>query len=151
MLKLSALFSPLIKPITSLIDGWNERATVKLKGKLAVSQAKSSAKVARYLADAKRYELDAQRDQSYDERVLSNRERSLADEAIIAVFMSMFALHFVPVTQPYMLDGWIAMGYEGVPWWFEFVMVGICVSTLGLMRLLRLWFSIFKRGKANER
>jgi len=42
-----------------------------------------------------------------------------------------------------MAAGWQAMGYQGAPWYFEFVIVGIAVSTLGLMRLFRAFWAFW--------
>jgi len=53
------------------------------------------------------------------------------------VFLGLFIANFIPQLQPYMANGWQTMGYKGAPWYFEFVIVGIAVSTLGLMRLFR--------------
>ena len=39
------------------------------------------------------------------------------------------------------------MGYKGAPWYFEFVIVGIAVSTLGLMRLFRAFWG----GRSNSK
>jgi len=52
-------------------------------------------------------------------------------------FLGLFIAHFVPQLQPYIADGWQAMGYQGAAWYFEFVIVRIAVSTLELMRLFR--------------
>ena len=89
-------------------------------------------------------------DVDYDIQVLRNRERSWADELLIAIFTGIFILTFVDALQATwsgqrlglaeaVADGWRAHGYDGAPWWFEFAMAGILVSTLGLFRLLRLW------------
>jgi len=51
-------------------------------------------------------------DADYDLQVLKNRYESVTDEIIITVFLGLFIVHFIP--QP-------------------FVIVGIAVSTLGLM------------------
>jgi len=55
------------------------------------------------------------------------------------VFLGLFIANFIPQLQPYMANGWQTMGYKGAPWYFEFVIVGIVVSTLGLMRLFRVF------------
>jgi len=34
------------------------------------------------------------------------------------------------------------MGYKVAPWYFEFVIVGIAVSTIGLMRLFRAFWGV---------
>jgi len=47
--------------------------------------------------------------------------------------------------------GWQAMDYKGAPWYFEFVIVGIAVSKLGLMRLFRAFWGVGKGSKARVR
>jgi len=59
------------------------------------------------------------------------------DELFILFFLGLFVCHFIPAMQSYMQKGWQAVGYNGASWYFEFVIVGIAVSTLGLMRLFR--------------
>jgi len=70
----------------------------------------------------------------------------VTDEIIITVFLGFFIAHFIPQLQPYMANAWQAMGYKSPPWYFEFVIVGIVVSTLGLMRLFRAF-----RGSKNTK
>lgn len=43
------------------------------------------------------------------------------------------------------------MDYKGAPWYFEFVIVGIAVSKLGLMRLFRAFWGVGKGSKARVR
>lgn len=83
-------------------------------------------------------------DAAYDIQALQNRTKTSSDELIIVTWFVIFQMHFVLFTQPYMAAGWAAMGYTAVPWWFEFGMVGILVSTLGLMRLLRVFIGKVK-------
>ena len=75
-------------------------------------------------------------DVDYDIQVLRNRERSWADEVLIAIFAGIFILPFVDALQATWSGrllglaeavgaGWRAHGYDGAPWWFEFAMVGI--------------------------
>ena len=40
------------------------------------------------------------------------------------------------------------MGYTGAPWYFEFIIVGIAVSTLGLMRLFRPFWRVRAETRA---
>ena len=144
---LSAVLNFFTNPLADVIGGWNERKTLAAKNTQKLVEAEINCKVAKLEAAAKRYEIEATADQDYDMQVLRNRNNTLADELIIVIWFIVFLMHFVPVTQPHMAKGWAAMGYESGPaWWFEFGMIGILVSTLGLMRVLRLML-----GRAREK
>lgn len=137
----SALAGSIVKGVSGFVERRQEHAKIKTAGKLKIASAKIEFKVAKWQARATRLAAKESNDASYDMQVLKNREHSYADEFLIGMMMLLFLMHFVPVMQPYMVKGWAAMGYSGVPWWFEFVMVGIFVSTLGLMRLFRLFWT----------
>jgi len=83
------------------------------------------------------------------ESIKSNRE-SIVDEVLVYGTMALVAMHFIPYTQPHMLNGWLAMGYKGTPWWFEFAVVGIFVRKLGLMSFFRMWMTRFGAKKADQ-
>ncbi|WP_368880647.1 hypothetical protein [Shewanella algae] len=134
---LSSLFGFLTNPIADLTGGYRERKRIAAETAGAIASAEANLKIAKFTAQAKREERQDVSDTDYDLAVMQNRRFTLMDELIIIVFLGMFISHFVPNLQPYMQGGWVAMGYQGAPWWFEFVIVGIVVSTLGLMRLFR--------------
>jgi len=96
-------------------------------------------------AEAKHLANQKGNDSDYDLQVLKNRRVSIMDEIIITVFLGLFIAHFILQLQQYMANGWQAMGYKGAPWYFEFVIVSIAVSTLGLMRLFRAFWG--SKGK----
>jgi hypothetical protein len=145
-----SLFTSILSPLSSLASSWSERRTTKLKGKIKLEEAKWDLKVARVKSKAQEVMIENTRDFDYDLQVLKNRNNTIADEIIICLWVVVFALHFIPSTQGLMASGWEAMGYhDSLPWWFEFGMVGILVSTLGLMRVLKLWASMFGRRPVN--
>ena len=124
-------------------------------GRIEVKRA--DLEVARIEAEIRRQERADTADIDYDVQVLRNRERSWADEILIAIFAGIFILPFIDALQATwtgqrlglaaaVADGWSAHGYDGAPWWFEFAMVGILISTLGLFRLFRMWHG--RRGVA---
>ena len=142
------------------------RALVKLAGDIAgqyharkkakadvagrIEEKRADLEVARIEAEINRAKRTDAADADYDLQVLRNRERSWADEVLIAIFAGIFILPFVDALQATwtgkrlgiaeaVAEGWAAHGYDGAAWWFEFAMVGILVSTLGLFRLFRMW------------
>lgn len=147
------MFSFLIKPIielgTSLASDWSARKRVKVESQVKIAEKEVELKVAKIDAAIKREEVELERDNDYDMQVLRNRDKTMADEIIVFLWFSVFVSHFIPQTQPYMAEGWASMGYtDGPAWWFEFGMVGILVSTLGLMRLFKMFFGKFKGSGA---
>ncbi|RTR33530.1 hypothetical protein [Shewanella atlantica] len=144
---ISKLFSFLTNPIADLTGGYRERKRIASVMAADVATAENNLKIAKFKAQAARVERQEDNDAGYDLTVLNNRRETKMDELIIIVFLGLFLCHFIPVMQPYMAGGWQAMGYKGAPWYFEFVIVGIAVSTLGLMRLFR----AFWRARENKK
>lgn len=139
---ITGLLSFFTKPVADLVGGYTARKQVAAEMAADVAKAENNVKIAEAEARAERARNREQNDTDYDLTVLHNRENSTTDDIIIYVFLGIFIAHFIPALQPYMHAGWVAMGYNGVPWWFELVLVGICVSTLGLMRMFRSWRSL---------
>ena len=147
------IFTTLIGLAGEIVGRYQGRKKAKAESAAKISEKRSELEVARIEAEINRTQRLDNSDTDYDIQVLRNRERSWADEVLIALFAGIWILPFFDALQAtwtgQMLGlaeavaaGWRAHGYDGAPWWFEFAMVGILVSTLGLFRLLRLW-----RGK----
>lgn len=126
-------------------------------------EAKTSITLARAQAKSTRFSQRLAADADHDARVQANRQHTKMDEFLILVFSAIFLLPFIaPIVDlvarglacafghcpPFGLtlglgdivaQGWKAHGYDQAPWWFEFAMVGILVSTLGLMRVLNIF------------
>ncbi len=135
-----AIFTAIAALLSSGIGAYRDVQKQDSEARLKVMDAKAELKLAKLAGETQRYLVSAENDASYDNNVLKNRRFTYADELIIGVWLSIFIGHFIPPLQPYMAGGWAAMGYTtGPPWWFEFGMVGILVSTLGLMALFKIW------------
>lgn len=143
---LKSLLSFLTDPVADLTGGYRERKRIAAEMAAGIATAEGNLKIARFTAQARRLDNQEANDSDYDQTVLNNRRETLMDELIIVVFLGLFICHFIPDMQPYMAGGWKAMGYKGAPWYFEFVIVGIAVSTLGLMRLFRAFWRV--RGES---
>lgn len=136
---LTKLFSFLTNPLADVVGGWNERKNIAASSAAQIAEAEVALKLTKLTAKAKQIERESEMDFDYDTQVLKNRNNTFADELIIMIWFIVFMMHFIPATQPYMNAGWVSMGYiDGPAWWFEFGMVGILVSTLGLFRILKL-------------
>jgi uncharacterized ion transporter superfamily protein YfcC len=110
---------------------------IKEKGKLSIAQAQIDLDLAKLKSQIKQQETQAANDMTYDMQVLKNRRESLIDEFIILGFFVIMILTFIPETQATMAEGWRAL--NNTAWWFEFGIVGILVSTLGLKDVLRIF------------
>jgi hypothetical protein len=145
---LQFLIKPLLSVGAKLAGDWSARKSVAAASKVKVAEKRVDLQVAKIEAKIRQTQVEMSRDADYDMQVLKNRQGSYADEFIIVTWFVVFLAHFMPYLQPYMKSGWAAMGYTtGPAWWFEFGMVGILVSTLGLMRVLRLMLGKMKKDK----
>ena len=118
---------------------------IKMAGEIEIAKAKTDFKVAKMLATAERTKRESMQNLNYDMQVLKNRRETLSDEFIILGFFMILILTFVPHTQHSMVIGWEALKHA--PWWFEFGIVGILVSTLGLKDVLRMFLNAFPNRK----
>ena len=136
------------------VEGREKRKLQKDQQKFEIRELQHDLKKTQITADIDRTKSNDSKDFDYDQQVLRNRERSIIDEVLIIFFMAIFAMHFIPSLQTYMLKGWEAM--EAAPFFFHFTIIGIVISTLGLMRLFRLMVEmkrdVFKtKGISNGR
>lgn len=125
------------QPLINVVGGWQARKTMAAQSaqaaivnQLDIDKAVTTAKIQRITSQDNA-------DIAYDLMVLENRKKTYADDVIQLFFLCIIIMHFIPKTQPYMFDGWAAI--DKAPWWFQFGIVGILISTLGLMRIFRMW------------
>ncbi|WP_435275708.1 hypothetical protein ACMAZF_01350 [Psychrobium sp. nBUS_13] len=124
-------------PFAELIGGWQARKTIAAQTASELAQAESNLKIAKVNAKIQRTKSQDESDISYDMQVLKNRALSYMDEVLIIFWLVVFVLHFIPEYAQTMQAGWVAI--NKAPWWFQFGMLGILVSTLGLFKLFRMW------------
>jgi hypothetical protein len=136
----------IIRPIIGIFDIDAETRKIKTEGRHKIASAKINLKVAKINAKSKIEDTRATNDISYDMQVLMNRSKSVTDDILLMAFVLLVICHFIPPMQPYMRNGWDAMGYSHAPWWLEFGIVGILVSTLGLMGVIRLFCNVIPSG-----
>ena len=141
---LKSIFNFFANPVADLTGGYRERKHIASEMAANIATAECNLQMAKFNAEARRLDNQAGNDSDYDLQVLKNRKETYMDELIIAVFLGLFIAHFIPALQPYMADGRQAMGYNGAPWYFEFIVVGIAVSTLGVMRLFKAFWGARK-------
>ena len=147
---LGAILGFITKPLADVVGGYQARKTMAAKNESILVQARIDLKLTKIKAKIEQTVTTSQQDNDYDTQVLKNRNNTYADEFIILVWFGLFIAHFIPEYAAIMAGGWKAMGYSGAPWWFEFGMVGILVSTLGLMRLFKLWVGKVRKTDADK-
>ena len=134
---LTAVLNFIAAPFAEVVGGWQarknmaeERETSKVQSKLRIEEATSNAIIQRVqTADDNDFLLDL--------RAQENKATSFIDEILIVYWLSIVTMHFIPATQPYMFDGWEAI--EKAPMWFQIGIIIIMVTTMGGMRILRLF------------
>lgn len=148
MIGITTLLGSLITAGAEGWKSWQKRKAEEVDAKHQLSLAKINAKTAKFVAKQALREKRMDQDHDYDLVVLQNRKDTWIDEIIIIVWIVVYAMHFVPFTQPFMAAGWATMGYVGVPWWFEFGWIGILISTLGLRGVFRDWINRWGASRA---
>lgn len=140
----------------------------KVQLRAARVEAQITTTLARAKAKSERFTQRLAAASDHDARVQANRQFSKMDELLIVTFLAIFVLPFLApildliaagiacvVSQcpaagwslglaDVVAQGWAAHGYDKAPLWFEFAMVGILVSTLGLMQLFNSFFGALK-------
>lgn len=134
---LSTAISFFTNPVADIVGGWQARKTIASKTASDIAHLEGELKKTRLQASIDRLKNQDGEDADYDQKVLDNRRYTLMDDFLILFWLVIFAMHFIPATADEMAKGWIAIAKA--PWWFQFGMVGILISTLGLMRLFRMW------------
>lgn len=133
----SKILSFITDPIADVVGGWQARKTIAAETSADIARLDGELKKAKIQAKIDRTQNQDSADISYDMQVLKNRALSVMDEILIVFWLVVFSLHFIPEYADTMDAGWKAI--NKAPWWFQFGMLGILVSTLGLMRLFRMW------------
>lgn len=131
-MNLFSLIGSIAKPLINIFQTDSETKRLKIEGKLQVAKAKINLKVSNINARATK----SKNAMTYDMQVLKNRNRTIMDEVLMLWALSLVTAHFVPGLQRHMALGWGAMGYATPPWWLDFIIFGMFVSTLGLKGLL---------------
>ena len=134
---LSSIVNFFTKPVADIVGGWQGRKNAAAQTVNELALLEGDLKKARVKADIKRVENQDYQDADYDQKVLDNRKYTIMDDLLITFWLVIFVMHFITGYADKMAAGWTAIGKA--PWWFQFGMLGILVSTLGLMRLFRMY------------
>jgi hypothetical protein len=133
----SKIINFIAKPFADIVGGWQGRKNVAAETASTLAKLDGQLKAAKVQAKINRITQQDSADSDYDTQVLKNRALSFMDEVLIVFWLIIFVMHFIPDYALKMSAGWTAI--NKAPWWFQFGMLGILVSTLGLMRLFRMY------------
>lgn len=138
-----SLFGPVIDLISNVAGSYQARKKVAEEKAAEIEKAKIDIKLAKLRSKAEQVRSEQNNANNYDLQVLKNRNNSYMDEIMIGFVLVLVIINFIPYFQPYLKTGWESL--NSAPMWFQFVVVGCFVSTLGLRSILFL----FKRPDAN--
>lgn len=129
------------KPFASVVGGWQARKNMAAESEQRKIESDLQLKEATNNALIQRVQTADDYDFALDLKAMENRKDSKMDDFLIAFWVVVISLHFVPAMQPYMLGGWDAL--SRAPTWFQIGVVIIMITTMGGMRILRL---LIERG-----
>lgn len=123
------ILSAAIKPITTVVDGWQRRKTVALESELKVTEAVTEAKID-HLKTTTAAEID------WDMMAMQNSSSSWKDEYWVIVLSIPMILSFVPFMVPFVAAGFVAL--QGTPIWYQSA-VGVAIAASFGYRKLADW------------
>ena len=135
------LIGNIIKPVAGVFEKNQELKKVKAKNIVKIAQAKSDLQVAQIKAKENIVTSQSKADSSYDMIALKQKSKSKTDEVLVFFAMLPAIGCFIPGLQGYISNGFHIL--TGTPWFYQFIVIGIYVSTFGLMTLFR----VFKGDK----
>lgn len=125
------------------VEAKQERATAKVKAKIALDDAKTKSKITIL-------EKDAEACNDIDLITVKNMRYTWSDELFKIIMLAPFVLMFIPYFHPYVKGGFEF--FKDAPEWWQYIIYGIAVSELGLRRIfMRLFDTIMtvRTGKRN--
>ena len=101
---------------------------------------------------AKRLEREAEMDYDLDRIAMQNMDRSWKDELILLIWLTPVVMSFIPVLQPYVVEGFASLAL--VPDWYMYILVGLVTVIYGMRGMLKMVLQIagskFKIKKDKE-
>lgn len=142
---LGSLLSAAVAPITSVVDGWQARATARTEAAVATIKAKAEAEATIMTAKAtsavKMAEQGQQADIDWDNVAVSQMEHSWKDEWFTVLFSVPLVMAFIPTLAPFVIAGFKAL--EGVPVWYSAGLGTAVAASFGVRKII----PIFTGGK----
>lgn len=131
---LSSLFDAVLKPVTTIVDGWQQRKTAQLQADLAVNQAVTQAKI-------DRLKTAQEADIAWENTALTNS--GWKDEWFTVVLSIPLIMCFVPGLDVYVRAGFAAL-QANTPDWYQWSMLVAISASFGYKKLAD--FMALKKG-----
>ena len=101
---------------------------------------------------AKRLEREAEMDYDLDRIAMQNMDKSWKDELILLIWLTPVVMSFIPVWQPYVVEGFASLAL--IPDWYMYILVGLVTVIYGMRGMLKMVLQIagskFKIKKDKE-
>lgn len=130
---LTGILGSFVKPVTGIIDGWQQRKTSKLENELAVAKAQAEAKI-------KMLQAGQEADIAWEN--LSIQNSSWKDEWFVILFSIPCVMCFIPNCYPIVAAGFEAL--QKTPEWYRWCFMVAVGSSFGYRKLCD--FMSLKKG-----
>ena len=131
--------------ISEYFKGKNEIKKVQVEADKLLITAEAKSK-------AKRLEREAEMDYDLDRIAMQNMDKSWKDELILLIWLTPVVMSFIPVWQPYVVEGFASLAL--VPDWYMYILVGLVTVIYGMRGMLKMVLQIagskFKIKKDKE-
>ena len=131
--------------VTGVMEKKEEFKMLQAENAYKMAEAKGRLALAKVEAESQMVTAQSQNDASYDMVALKQKEKTIMDEVLAFTILFVFVGAFIPGLQPYIFRGFGIL--EETPWFFQFIFIGIFVSTFGLMGLFRAFIKMKRMGK----
>ena len=131
--------------VTGVIEKKEEFKMLKEETAFKIAEAKGRLALAKIEAESQMVTAQSQNDASYDMVALKQKEKTIMDEILSLAILFIFIGAFIPGLQSYIFNGFEIL--KKTPWFFQFIFIGIFVSTFGLMGLFRAFIKMKRIGK----
>jgi len=131
--------------VTGVMEKKEEFKMLQAENAYKMAEAKGRLALAKVEAEAQMVTSQSQNDANYDMVALKQKEKTIMDEVLAFTILFIFVGAFIPGLQPYIFRGFGIL--EETPWFFQFIFIGIFVSTFGLMGLFRAFIKMKRMGK----
>jgi hypothetical protein len=129
------ILDALISPITSLVSGIvgrnQEKDAEELKGNIQHTAHEDALKIVEEQQETEEIKQAGQ----YDLQALQNQIKDWGDDYLLIVMTLPFIAGFLPLLQPVVADGWVAL--QSAPIWYPTILIGITAAKFGLRWLFQ--------------
>jgi hypothetical protein len=122
------IFSSIVSPVTSLFGERGKAKHEEIAADQALEQLETKVEAEENIEVIKGA-------QAYDIQALQNQIKDWGDDYLLIVMTLPFILGFLPVMQPIVASGWVAL--QSAPLWYPSILIGITSAKFGLRWLFQ--------------